>query len=253
MDINNVLKSAGLSDSEIAVYLAAVSVNVPQTSGVVAKRAKLKPSTTTMALQSLAKKSLVSSFQQENSTYYSAEPPNQILKMLDRKHDDIDTVKQNIEKILPEIEKSISPFSIKPRIKIYEGKSAIEGVFLDMMERDDLIRGCASLNKEFDEDFDIFWDNYFKKAKSLDKKFRVIVPDTVEGKAYKQRGKSENRETILVSHKDYFFDTEKHIVGDAVATISLHKDSMIAIVIEDQKIANSEKQFFDLVWNSLIK
>lgn len=249
--ITRILKASGLNDSEIAVYLASISINVPQTSGVVSKRANLKPSTTTMALQSLTQKGLISSFQKENSTFYTAESPEQLLKMLEKKQFEIDLVKHDVEKILPEIEKTISPFVIKPRIKIYEGKEAIEQVFLDMIDQDDLMRGYAGFKSQFEDPLHEFWDSYFAKLRQKNKFLHLIATDKAGATQFQKLDKINNRKTLLTPGATCDLETEKQIAGDRVATISLYQDTMLAVVIEDAKIAQSERQFFDLTWKLL--
>lgn len=242
------LKKIGLSYSEISTYLSAVSIGLPQTSGVLAKRAKLKQTTTTMALQSLIKKGLVTVVNRDKSVYYSAESPSQIVKFLERKEDELQQLKDQTLKIIPEIEKMVSPYARKPKIKIFEGAEGIKQVFMDMMDLDDEILGYASLSREQDEPFDDFWKDYFRKVVFYDKKIKLFVSDSEEAKIFKDRDKDENRSTVLVPQKQFFIKTEKHIVGDTIANISLHPDCLMAVVIKDKQIVGSEKAMFNFTW-----
>jgi len=244
------LKKIGINSTEVKVYLAALSIGIPQTSGVLANRSQLKSSTTSMALKSLIKKGLISSYSKDVYIYYVAEPPESLLGFLDRKQNDLEALRQQTIKLLPAIKSTQYIYSAKPKIKVFEGIEGIKKVFLDMLSLGDEILGYTSLFEVFDNPFDDFWVAYFEKVVFYNKTIKVIVPDTKKGRAFKLRDEKENRQTMLISKDKYCFETEKHIVGNTVAHISIHPDVLMAVVIEDQKMADTERKFFNLIWDT---
>ena len=246
------LKNLGLNDSEIKVYLATVSIGVPQTSGVIAKRSSMKQSTTTMALKSLMEKGIVSFLDKGTNKYYMCESPEHLIQYIEGKEDDLAILKANTLKILPDIKKMVNPnVNIKPNVKVFEGEKGVKKILMEMIDYGSEILAYTSLSKKFEENFEDFWPGYFRKIVAKGRKVRVFVPDSVEGKAFKKRDSVENRQTILVSKDEYFFETEKHIVGDYVAHLSMHSDCLIAVLIEDARIASAERTFFNLSWDKL--
>lgn len=88
------LKHLGLKDKEAAVYVAALQLG-PSPVQVIARKAKVVRATTYVILEDLLKKGLVTSYKEEKKTLFSAEPPRQLMRLIEIEEEQLQDKKGN--------------------------------------------------------------------------------------------------------------------------------------------------------------
>ena len=117
MELALPLKEYGLSEKEIAIYLALLPLGTV-TLQEIAKRADFPRTTVYNTLKYLSQKGLVSKIMKEHTTYFTAIEPKKLSDKLEEK-------KRLIDSIIPQLEglrKSISDVS---SVEIFEGFKGI--------------------------------------------------------------------------------------------------------------------------------
>jgi HTH-type transcriptional regulator, sugar sensing transcriptional regulator len=237
----NDLKNAGLDKSEAKVYLAALELGETNISRL-AKKSGIKRTTTYLVVESLGEKGLMVSVKKKNKTFFYAEDP--------RKIDDIMMEKKKaIDKIMPELLAFTNLIDKKPKIKYFEGKDAYKEVFRDVLKYPSG-EMLGSFNEKF-WDFDNFFTDYFI-PKRKEKKIwaRILLPN------------KKGVEEIVKNAPDHFFQgkivpSEKYNIDIEMVIYAKNKiglvsyDEEISIIIESQKIFNSLKSMFEVIWESI--
>ena len=100
MQIQVVLKNFGLSEKEIAVYLALIELGESSVRTISAK-AKVNRGTTYDILKSLINMGIISYYNKKSKQYFIAERPETLLTVIEKKRENLVEIKADIEESLP--------------------------------------------------------------------------------------------------------------------------------------------------------
>src|SRR5581483_9338446 len=132
MEIQVILKNFGLSEKEIAVYMALIELG-PSSVRDIAAKSKVNRGTAYDILKSLMALGIVSYYNKESKQYFVAEPPEKLLSAIDQKKEDLDDVRKNISESLPLIQTLFEKQGGKPAVKLYEGAKGIKQILEDVL------------------------------------------------------------------------------------------------------------------------
>lgn len=117
------LINIGIAEKEAAVYVALL--HGPATADQTAKRAGLNRSTTYVQIESLMEVGLASTFKQGKKTYFAAESPNNLERLIEMKVQKLEQDKANIAAVIPELQKLYTASGNRPIVRLFEGKEGI--------------------------------------------------------------------------------------------------------------------------------
>lgn len=235
------LKNAGLTENEAKVYVAALELGETSVYRL-AKKSGAKRTTTYLAVESLKEKGLMSSYNRNNVVVCFAENPKKLTEHLEEK-------KKAVEKILPELLAFTNLIDKKPKIRYFEGRDAFKEVFGDVLKHPD----CEMLGTFNEKFWD--WESYFTEyfmPKRKGKKIwaRMLFSDSPEMRAIAQEGEKYFFQTKLVSSEKFKVGIEMVVYGkNKVGMVSY--DEEMAIIIESQKIHDTQKSFFEVIWDNV--
>lgn len=237
------LQKSGLGDKEAALYLAALSLG-PVGMSDLSKSAGLKRPTAYLAFRSLAEKGLMTCFKNTSGFKFAASRPETLLAK----------AKRNVESLndlVPQLDAVAEKENNKPRTFYYEGK---EGYFIAMNDSlknnpDKLLRHIGSISEihrvvtpEYD------YAHYLPQRVKSEIFLRALYfENEIATELMKRKHNAEMREIRLLPKK-YFHKTSMLIYANRVAFFSSEKELM-AVIIESDAIAASEKKKFDLLWD----
>src|SRR3989338_5963845 len=95
-----ILKNFGLSEKEIAVYLALIELGASSVRAI-SEKAKVNRGTTYDILKSLIGMGIVSYYNKESKQYFIAERPETLLAVIEKKQEQLAEVKANVEENIP--------------------------------------------------------------------------------------------------------------------------------------------------------
>lgn len=235
------LKNAGLSENEAKVYLAALELGETSVYRL-AKKSGVKRTTTYLAVESLKEKGLMSNANRENTLVCYAENPKKLTEHLEEK-------KKALDKIMPELLAFTNLIDKKPKIRYFEGKESYKEVFSDVLKYPDS-EMLGTFNEKF-WDWEKYFTSYFM-PKRKEKKIwaRILFRDNPELRAVAQEGKEHFFQSKLVLSEKFNVEIEMVVYGkDKVGMVSY--DEEMAIIIESQKIHDTQKGFFEVIWDSI--
>jgi sugar-specific transcriptional regulator TrmB len=246
------IEDLGLSEKEARVYVANLILG-PATVQKIADQAAIKRVTTYVILESLAGLGLVSQSNQGKKTYFSAEDPISLRRLLERKQQQITEQKAHFEHILPELESLKNLPSDSPSVQFYdtaEGIRSIYATFLSSHRNEiDMVYGISNLDQ-----LHSFYPEIRDKSANPER-IRNKIPSrflytSARGAIYKTSDDEAMRESRWVPVDKYPLNGDINVVGDYILLLSLSGNKPIGITIRSRELAKGMKAFFELAWKA---
>ena len=242
----NSLEKLGLSKKEAQLYLIALETG-PATVAKLAQKSGLKRGTIYEFLGEMLEKGLLEISISGKRKFYAGVEPKKLHKIIDRQ-------KEILESLLPDLSMLTAGSSAKPKIKFYEGKEGILSVYYEIL---DLPVGSEVVGfATFEGIYKIYSqnqiDSYIKKRAAKKIMQKLIMPTDQYAQNHATENKKEFRETILIPKEKFFITNEINIYQNKVAIVSLGEEK-VALIIESQQMADTQRAIFNLLWNNLKK
>lgn len=239
------LSEFGLSQNEIAVYVVLLQIG-SETASNIAKQAKLNRSTTYVQLESLINYGLVSSYKKIKKTYFSAESPQNVTRLIETKIKDLQAKKDNIEDLIPDLLELYSSLGEKPNVRTFEGREGFRTM------RSELIDASP-------EEFYVLVN--------IDQFYRVLSREELESfsqrrsaagiksyNLYNKKGRPVTQITkpqrmVKVDEKKYPFNADIYVYDDTISMAST-SGKIMGVTIKNKQIAESLRSLFKLALTS---
>ncbi len=241
--LKTILMEIGLSEKESNFYLLIVK-HCKVTAGGISKISGESRTHVYDTLNKLLKKGLISYVIMNGIKYFQAVKPEKILDYLKEKEESIKKQKEEIIKIIPEIEKLQEGFKRDDvEIEIFEGAEGIKAVMNDLLNegKNFVTFGASSKIKEYLPEF--FIERYLKIRKKKNIRAKQLFTE-VHGVL--ETPLSQNKKLP----KEFATPTTTAIYGDKV-TIWFWLEIPRVILIKNKDLAHSYKNYFELLWNSI--
>lgn len=245
MDIK-ILKEIGLTDGEIRVYEALLHLGRSSTGGIM-KKSGISSSKVYLILEKLIQKGLVSFVVENNVKKFQVTNPKSILDYVDKKKHELENVKRDFEKVVPQISAIIGEYE-EEYAQIYKGvkgiKVAFDNLFEEMDKGDEYRFFGASKEEMLDKNVVMFFQNVHKKRISKGIYVRGIVDNKL-----KEFYKKKNVMYKKYSLKYYDLTLPTAIVmGKNRIIMSIWGAENIAYEIVSKRVADKYREFFDKIW-----
>jgi sugar-specific transcriptional regulator TrmB len=246
MEIIPILKQFGLSEKEVKIYLTLLESG-PSSVRNLAQKSNINRGTAYDILKTLKELSLVSYYHKATKQYFIAEDPTKLFNLLEQKLQDLTSIKDQVNQLIPYLKSLYDRAGEKPVVKYYEGHLGIKTILTDVLEtaeslspRDYLVFSSSTIK------------NYLYKAFSNFTKQRVEKKIKVKVIALGHEGTTaEYAETKSLTKKESS-PTYILIYGNKVAMISINSQSeLLGIIVEDLALAATQRQLFKYIWNSI--
>lgn len=229
------LKQAGLTGNESKVYLELLkrgSIGGSELS----KKVRLDRTMTYQLLNNLIEKGMVNYITKENKKYFSSADPENLLNRLKEQE-------EFINNLIPELKKFKQIKEVEQDVQIYEGKAGLRVLYQEFFQLKE-ITFFGGTGKSYE----ILYETP-RLAKKLIKNGlngRGIVDRSAQNKVFT---KLKNLEIRYVNAPSY--DTITTITNDGrVAIHCLAADKPLVIIIKNKFIADTYKNYFEILWNN---
>lgn len=237
------LIKTGLTPREVAVYTTLRTQGELMASSI-AKKTGLIRTNVYDIVNALLHKGIVSSVIRNGKKYFRAADPEKILDYIDTQAKDLEEIKRDVQKILPQLQ----PVDLHiqwPVIEVYEGKEGLKTI-LEMSIRESLRTKKEILGISVQQQkcralagpYHIRWYNdrakYRIKSRYLMSAQETIIPVThTQFKILPREAKNPNEVFIFGEITTQFF-----FVGDLFT----------AIVIRNKEITQRYRDYFNFLW-----
>ncbi len=188
--VSDALSSIGLNDKEIAVFLALLQ-HGPMYAANIARTTKINRTTTYGILKELTSKGLVSLVnRKDEAARYQSIEPEMLPAFIERRREELESSKKEVEKALPQIALMRSKGKVLPRVHFFEGPQGVEQAYEDMLvhNKGKMIYALTGLEGAVSTLTSRFQDYFISKRVRLGIHAEYIIPDTPIAHAATLRG-----------------------------------------------------------------
>lgn len=238
------LQDIGLSEKEAGVYIAALELG-PSTADQLAKQSKVRRSTTYVQIESLMKKGLMSTYEEDKKTFFAPESPTGLKRILSEQQRAVKAKTEDLNSLLPDLTRMFESAGERPLVRFFEGKEGITAMrqealgtkkkeFLVIYSHDALAKLYTEKERE----------EYSQMRVGKDISLRAIY--SADGK-YSGKNARPNSDFRYISKVKLPLSTDIIIYDDSVGLSALGKRPF-AIQIKGSEISESFRSIFKVLW-----
>ncbi len=245
------LQNLGLSEKEAKVYTTALELGSDTVQNI-AKQAGINRATTYVQIDALKKKGLMSEIEKGKKTYYTAESPDILSRLVDKEEIQLNFKKQELMRVLPNLANFFSkssPDSDKPKVRFFEGDDGVAQIRKDFLKTRNETIYCFINFDQVLQKFTKNHDKFTQERVARNIKSNIIYTRD-KGKAEINKEPGKLREMKFVAKSKFPFDADITIYRNKIAIVSYKGDS-IGMIIESKQIADTFKAIFFLIWDNL--
>jgi sugar-specific transcriptional regulator TrmB len=244
MDTQKQLKSIGLLNSEIEIYLYLLKEGISSPPKI-AKGTGIARTNCYNILQKLSEKDLIKEQKIGQRKAYITSDPKSLLRNLDKKREVLNNIIPDL-RAMQKLEKN------KPVISFYEGWDQVKEIFNETYNsKDGVVKGIASTKELFSLDRK-FFENYREELRKRNLMFQDIVTHASSKKSINEAQEvmkaMYEAKIIPEEYKDIPFDIL--IWNDCIALI-ITSEPIFGTLIKNDIMANAFKMIFDILWKNL--
>jgi sugar-specific transcriptional regulator TrmB len=236
------LISIGLNEKEARIYLSSLELGQSTVQNIAIKSA-INRATTYFIIDSLMQRGLMSSFHKGKKQYFIASDPDNLIEILEKEKENIENKKENLKKLLPQLQSLNNKQQNRPIVKYYEGKDGITAMVDEFLKTEKVSVNMAysvnAVNNLFSEKERLRW-----RKNRIERDIDTKVLYTYKEGELPEIAKS-NR--IKIPFEKFPVTCDIAIYDNKIRLASLGK-RLSGIIIEDEEIARSLKAIFDLAW-----
>ena len=231
----------GFDKKEARVYVAILELG-EATIAEITQKSDIRRSTVYEMLELLKKRGLISQSRRKKRPVFLAENPKKLIEQTEER-------KRSLEEIMPELLSITNLMDKKPRIRFFEGHESYKEVFNDVLKHPDS-EMLGTFNEKF-WDYEKYFTSHFMPERKKKKIWaRILFRESQKLRAIADQMNTYLSQTRLVPRDKFNIEIEIVIYGkNKIGFVSY--DEEIAIIIESQKIHNTQKSFFETIWNFL--
>jgi len=237
MDIKSSLQECGLSDKEIAVYVALLPLGTVTVQEVV-RKVGFPRTTVYNTLNYLAEKGLVSTIVKSGVNYFTAAAPEELVDRLEEK-------KKLVESVLPELKELKKAAKAPSRIEIFEGFKGVYSIISDVfrVRQQTYYFGCYKGSLKILKHLPAH-ARLLRLEKGIPAK--IVIDPADEGVFHTEKYRKITEMRFLNSFKE--FPAMIFVYGDKVAMYTV-KGELVGIIIQNKEFAQAMLMIFDMYWN----
>jgi len=244
MKIENTLEEIGLTRNEAILYLTLLKLGTTKT-GPLIKESKLHSSKVYDGLERLQEKGLVSYIIESNVKHFTAVEPKRLLDFLEEKKRKIESQKNEIKNIIPYLENQQKIEDTKAEIfRGWNGMETVYRMLRDTLKKGDMNYVFGASRGEDEEKVKDFFEKHLSLMAKKGIKQRIIYNESARGNIPENQ---KHPQLFQVRHLEHTTPAEINIWKDTIMIVVLSKNPTI-IFINDKKVAESFKQYFDVMW-----
>lgn len=247
MNIQPTLRTIGLTNSEVKVYLALLELGASSKGGIL-KEAKIAPSKIYHVLDKLILKGLATMIIKDNVRHYSAVSVSRIMDYLNKKKAEIEEEERSIAKILPTLENLQKRHIDETKAEVFFGWKGMDTAYSSVLNN--LNKGQVVYILGASEGADPKKTRlFFLKYGALARKKRVGVKVIFNENT---REYVKDIEKILKTRfkKRFLFKTTpvEVAIANNITGIIILKEIPLVILIQDKEVSESFITYFNELW-----
>jgi len=241
------LISIGLNEKEAKVYLSSLELG-QSTVQSIALKAAINRATTYFIIDGLMQRGLISSFNKGKKQYFFAADPERLVEILEKEKKQIESKKENLQKLLPQLRSLNNKQGGRPLVRYYEGKEGVTSMVDEVLKA---ASGTVYMAYSVDAINDVFDRKDVERWRAIrvERGVQMKVMYTYKDGELKNIPNSENTK---IPFDKFPITCDIAVYGNKVRIASLDK-RLVGVVIEDEEIAKSMEAILKLALESAKK
>ena len=170
-------------------------------------------------------------------------PPGEDIKLIDEKKFELDTIKSDFQKIMPELELQAN-MQQRHDVRFYKGLEGLKTVYEDVIRTGQNYIGYGR-GQPIEKVLKHYFKHFVNRRVKSKIRLRIIYDEASRNKV-KINPLSEAR----YIPNQYCSNAALRIYGDKVALLLLSEEEPIAIVIKNKPIADGYRKYFEVMWKA---
>jgi predicted transcriptional regulator len=258
MGIEQQLLTLGFSEKEALVYLDLAETG-KSTAHLLSKRTGIPRTTAYWALDNLVARGLASIEQKKHTTYYAANQPDALLRMVQVEKRKLADEAAQKHAVVTDLIRAITPmFRSKgiqaPKLQSFEGKEGVRSMLYDYGS---VWQGSAF---QYDRTWWGFQDHTFAegyvdwlehswKLKRKDEVYKIV---TNQSDIERKLSKAAPHRKMKFIPPEYQFSSTMWVVGDYIVQIMTHQKPHYAFQLRDPLFAQNMRLIFQILWEKAL-
>jgi sugar-specific transcriptional regulator TrmB len=245
------VEELGLSNKEARIYVACLSIGASPVQ-LIADQSGIKRVTTYVILESLVGLGLVSQTVKGKKTYFIAEDPINLERLIARREKELKEQRSNFEQILPDLKSLKTLPKDSPTIKYYDGEDSIKTILNTFIEKArqpgvDTVYGFSNLELllKFFPEFKSTMSNPWRSEAGVHSMFLYT---SEKGPVMKASDSSQNRDSRWLPPDKFPAVGDLTILGDAILMLSLGAGHPVGVTVESRELAQCFRVVFSVAW-----
>ena len=241
----DILRKIGLSEGEIKVYSALLDLGVTSVNNI-HEKVGIDRRNIYDILNKLIERGLVSYTESDKKRVFKISDPEKILSYVEEKKTNLDNIKKEIEKIVPEMKEKFNQKNDEIFSEIFRGSEGLKAVWDDMLNYKKIYWiGSGSYAPER-------YPAFFKDWNKRRKKKKVESYHLYRYEKWKTAQKSWFTGARVLPPEFSGNPTVTVIYGDKVAQMLLGKNIQV-FVIESKELAENYMRYHKYLWDKVAK
>lgn len=244
------LRKIGLTEGEIKVYDALLELG-ECTKTALAKKSGISPSNIYDVTNRLVEKGIISKVEKNGIAHFSPANPGHIMDFLDQKEKELQNERDFVSQMLPTLLLKFSETKEKANVEVFQGWSGMKTIFEDLIDEckegdQNYVFGASK--GESEKQADMFFLKYSKLRAEKGIATSIIFNEEL-------RNRKERIDFFLKSRKykvrflQQSTPAEIMVYKNRSCIIILAKDPL-AIRITGKEVADSFRQYFEIMWRA---
>ncbi|MBI5065528.1 hypothetical protein HZA97_04780 [Candidatus Woesearchaeota archaeon] len=239
----NDLRKIGLSETEAELYLALLKMGASNVQKLVEETGLYK-SNTYDALERMCEKGIISKIIEGKTRVYQLQQPASLIEFISKKKSEIEQQERIAKRLSEQVELTKKHFVSPETAIVLKGLQGVKQIYSDIIKEklDYLAFGSPKESEIIIGDY--YWQNLHAKQKEYRIKAKMIFH-----KSLRNWTKIIPKNLIELKFFDEEFEplTETTIYGTKVAFV-VWTEKPIVTIINNEHVANSYRQIFNLMW-----
>ena len=236
----------GLTANEAKVYTILLKLG-SSLAGDITKNTGIHRRNVYDSIERLMEKGLISFVIINNRKYFEAANPSRLLTILDEKKEAINRAKKELEPIVIKLN-TIKELQPKQEVRFFKGAEGFKTVYEDILNTKKDYAGYGP-GEQIEKVLRHYFNHFVKERIKSKISIKLIYNENSRGKKFTKNSFSE----IRFLPEEFSSHAALRIYGNKVAILLFSEEEPIAIVIENNSIADGYRKYFNVMWNSAKK
>ena len=248
------MRKIGLTEGETRVYLALLDIG-SSSSGRIVKESGISSSKVYPILDRLIAMGLVSYITSGGKKVFQTSPPAKILDMLEKREQEIESQKNEIENILPALMKRHKSREQRHEAMVYEGYKGVKAFYNSLLKElkkgdERLVFGARS-GYPVAKGAQYFFQNYHRTWSNHGLRTKIIFNKDLKGN--KSIEFYEKSKFTQVRYLPQVTLSSIGIQKDMIDILVWTKETVLVFVIKSREVAGTFRDYFNVLWKTARK